>query len=137
MFCALAAVGFWLGGYPGAVIVPAATFLFLLSTSDLFASEGERAVLGRLWSEVAQPGVLVGLVIVAAACGALGGYLEAGGNTGLAVSALQDTIPQTICLIVVGRLAAALILSLPGWGYLARSAPMRRSWAVAPPSANS
>ena len=114
VFCALAAVGFWLGGYPGAIIVPAATCLFLFSTSDLFAPAGERAVLGRLWSEVAQPWVLAGLVIVASVCGAVGGHLAAGGHAGLGVSALQNAIPQTICLIVVGRLAAALILSLPG-----------------------
>ena len=111
VFCALAAVGFWLGGYPGAVIVPAATCLFLFSTSDLFASAGERAGLGRLWPECAQPWVMVGLVVVAAVCGAVGSHLAAGGNAGLAVSALQVAIPQTICLIVVGRLAAALILS--------------------------
>jgi hypothetical protein len=91
--------------------VPAATCLFLFSTSDLFAAAGERVGLGRLWSELAQPWVMVGLVMVAAVCGAVGGHLAAGGHAGLAVSALQNAIPQTICLIVVGRLAAALILA--------------------------
>ena len=111
VFCVLAAVGFWLGGYPGAVIVPAATCLFLFSTSELFAPAGERAVLGRMWSGFAGPWVMAGLVIVASVCGALAGHFAADGNTSLVLSALQNAIPQTICLVVVGRLAAALILA--------------------------
>ena len=62
---------------------------------------------GRLW----RPRVLAGLLIAASACAAVGEHLQQAGNSGLAVTALLNGIPQAICLVIVGRLAAAAILS--------------------------
>ena len=106
----LVVTGLWLGGYPGAVIVPAATCLFLVSNADFLVLADGRSALGRLW----RPRVLASLVLAASICGAAGEHLQQAGNSGLAVTALLSGVPQIVCLIVVGRLAAALILSLPG-----------------------
>ena len=105
----LVVAGLWLGGYPGAVIVPAATCLFLVSNADFLVLADGRSALGRLW----RPRVLAGLLLAASICGAAGEHALQAGNSGVAVTALLTGIPQVICLIVVGRLAAALILSLP------------------------
>ncbi|HXL94769.1 MAG TPA: alpha-(1-_3)-arabinofuranosyltransferase family protein [Streptosporangiaceae bacterium] len=101
----LAAAGCWLGGYPGALILPAATAGFL------FASDFRGTAAGRLLPGLAEPPALAGLLIAASICGAAGEYLSQDGASGLGVTAAQDTIPQVICLLVIGRLAAALILS--------------------------
>ena len=106
----LVVTGLWLGGYPGAVIVPAATGLFLLSNADFLVLADGRSALGRLW----RPRVLAGLLLAASICGAAGEHLQQAGNSGLIVPALLSGVPQIIGLIIVGRLAAALILSLPG-----------------------
>jgi hypothetical protein len=45
---------------------------------------------------------------VASACGAVGEHLALSGDIGLEVSAPANAIPQVICLIVVGGMAAAL-----------------------------
>jgi arabinofuranan 3-O-arabinosyltransferase len=118
---ALVITGFLLGGYAGAVIVPAATCLFLVSNADLptLAEGGE--TLGRLW----RPRVLAGLLIAASVCGAAGEHLQQAGTSGLAVTALLDGIPQVICLVIVGRLAAAVILALPGRNRPAEEATLR------------
>ena len=97
----LLCIGFWLGGYPGAAILPAATGLFVASASY----RGSR----RLWPELARPRVLAGLVLAASACGAAGEHLLLAGNSGLVVTTLGNTAPQIICLVIAGRLAAALI----------------------------
>ena len=106
----LVVTGLWLGGYPGAVIVPAATCLFLASNADFLVLADGRSALGRLW----RPRVLAGLLLAASICGAAGEHLQQAGNSGLVVAALLSGVPQIIGLIIVGRLAAALILSLPG-----------------------
>jgi hypothetical protein len=98
--------GLWLGGYPGAVIVPAGTLLFLICAGD-----GVPASVSSVAAEVARAGTLAGLLVVAAICGAEGEVLAQDGHTGLLVTALQNAIPQVICLAVIARLAAALILS--------------------------
>ncbi len=107
--CGLVVTGFWLGGYPGAVIVPTATCLFLAATSYRGSPDGS---LGsrRLGVEFLQPWVLGGLMLVAAACSAVGERLVLEGTSGLLGTALQNAIPQVVCLIVVGRLAAFLII---------------------------
>jgi len=106
----LVVTGLWLGGYPGAVVVPVATCLFLASNADFLVLADGRSALGRLW----RPWVLASLLLAASICDAAGEHASQAGNSGLAVTALLSGIPQIICLIVVGRLAAALILSLPG-----------------------
>ena len=106
----LVITGLLLGGYAGAVIVPATTCLFLVSNADLpVLAEGGFA-LARLW----RPRVLAGLLVAASICYAAGEHASQAGNSGLAVTALLNGIPQAICLVIVGRLAAAVILSLPG-----------------------
>jgi arabinofuranan 3-O-arabinosyltransferase len=102
----LAAAGLWLGGYPGALILPAATVGFLICGSDL--ADGAA---GRLLPEAVRPRALAGLLIAASVCGAVGDDLSRAGASGLSVTAAQDAIPQVICLVVVARLTAALILS--------------------------
>jgi SAM-dependent methyltransferase len=97
----LPAAGFWLAGYPGAVIVPTATALFALATRG--ASQR------RFWSELARPW-LVGCLMLAAAVGAaVGQHLLLAGSSGTIGTALDTLIPQVICLLIVGRLAAELV----------------------------
>jgi arabinofuranan 3-O-arabinosyltransferase len=91
----LAGAGLVLGGYPGAFLVPAAFFAF--------------ACLARTRHQETGPWLLAGLLLVASACGAVGEHLALSGDIGLVVSAPANAIPQVICLIVVGGMAAALL----------------------------
>jgi hypothetical protein len=59
------------------------------------------------------PWLLAGLLMVASACGAVGEHLALSGDIGLEVSAPANAIPQVICLILVGGMAAALGFRLP------------------------
>ena len=106
--CVLAAVGFWLGGYPGAGILPAATLVFLVSTG--YRGAQSPSIFARCWLELLQPRALAVLLLVAAACSAVGEHLVLAADSGLAVTAVANTIPQVICLVIVGRLAAALFI---------------------------
>jgi arabinofuranan 3-O-arabinosyltransferase len=90
----LAGAGLVLGGYPGALLVPAAAFAF--------------GFLARTRHQEAGPWLLASLLLVASACGAVGEHLALSGDIGLEVSAPANAIPQVICLIVVGGMAAAL-----------------------------
>jgi arabinofuranan 3-O-arabinosyltransferase len=90
----LAGAGLVLGGYPGALLVPAAAFAF--------------GGLARTRRQETGPWLLAGLLLVASACGAVGEHLALSGDIGLEVSAPANAIPQVICLIVVGGMAAAL-----------------------------
>jgi arabinofuranan 3-O-arabinosyltransferase len=90
----LAGAGLVLGGYPGALLVPAGAFAF--------------GALARTRHQETGPWLLAGLLLVASACGAVGEHLALSGDIGLEVSAPANAIPQVICLIVVGGMAAAL-----------------------------
>jgi arabinofuranan 3-O-arabinosyltransferase len=95
----LAAAGLVLGGYPGAVLLPAVVAVFC------FPPRGRRAASDpRLRSRL-----LGGLLAVALVVGAVGEHLVLSGHTGPFVTATANTIPQVICLIIVGGLAAALL----------------------------
>jgi arabinofuranan 3-O-arabinosyltransferase len=96
----LAGAGLVLGGYPGALLVPAATFAF--------------AGLARTRRRDTGPWLLAGLLMLAAACGAVGEHLALSGDIGLVVSAPANAIPQVTCLIVIGGMAAALGLQPEG-----------------------
>jgi arabinofuranan 3-O-arabinosyltransferase len=98
----LAGGGLVLGGYPGAILVPASALAFV--------------VLSRRRDAMSVPWVLGGLLLVAAACGAVGEHLALSGDIGSVVSAPATTIPQTICLIVFGGMAAALLRPAPPAG---------------------
>jgi arabinofuranan 3-O-arabinosyltransferase len=103
--CCLLLAGLWLGGYPGAVILTAATALFAVAVSYRRAH--------WWWYQLSRPRVVTGLLLAAAACGAAGEQLLLAGDTTPAAAALVNTAPQVICLIVVGRLAAALVVGDP------------------------
>lgn len=103
--CGLLLAGFWLGGYAGAVVLAAATGLFMAAISYRGTE--------RFWLELSRPRVLTGLLMLAAACAAIGESLLDAGHSGLLVTALWNAFPQVICLIIIGRLVAALILPEP------------------------
>jgi arabinofuranan 3-O-arabinosyltransferase len=98
---ALILAGLWLGGYPGAVLLPVAVGVFL------GVSRGPHRWLAGPW-------LLAGLMLAAAAAGAVGQHLVLSGDNGPAALWLADGIPQAICLLIIGRLAAALIRPGPG-----------------------
>ena len=97
----LAGTGCWLGGYPGAVIVPAATVLFAVA--------GRRAGQGRIWAGLSWPWLVPCLMLAAAVAAAAGQHMLLAGDSGRVVTALDDALPQLICLLVIARLAAALL----------------------------
>jgi arabinofuranan 3-O-arabinosyltransferase len=96
----LVLAGLWLGGYPGAVILPVATGGFLA------LRRGSR---GR----PASPWLMAGLMLAASAAGAVGEHLVLSGDNGPIAPWLADGIPQVICLLIIGGLAAALIRPEP------------------------
>jgi arabinofuranan 3-O-arabinosyltransferase len=111
VLAALAGVGLWLGGYPGAVILPLTTSVFLAAASGLPLAGARFGRLLRAEYELLRPWLLAGLVAAAAISAVAGQYLQSRGAPGLAVTALRNGIPQVLEIIVIGRLAAALILS--------------------------
>jgi arabinofuranan 3-O-arabinosyltransferase len=98
---ALMAAGLVLGGYPGAALVPAVT--------------GVLCVLPAGW-RVRWDAWLGGMFAVALVAGAIGQRLLLSGDAGPLVTTLANAIPQVICLIVVGGLAAALLRTALGRG---------------------
>jgi arabinofuranan 3-O-arabinosyltransferase len=103
--CCLALAGLWLGGYPGAAILPAAAALFAVAVRYRHAHPA--------WYQVSRPWVPAALLLAAAVCGVAGGQLVLDGTTGPVVTVLTSTAPQVICLALVGRLAAALVVGDP------------------------
>jgi arabinofuranan 3-O-arabinosyltransferase len=97
--------GLWLSGYPGAVILTAATALFAVAVSYRRAHWA--------WYQLSRPWVVAALLLAAAACAAVGGQLLLAGVTGPPITALVSTAPQVICLAAVGRMAAALVVGDP------------------------
>ncbi len=96
----LAVTGFWLAGYPGAVLLPAATVVF--------AGAGRGAGGNRVWASLRSPWLAGGLMVVAAGVAAVGQHMMLAGDSGGAVNALVGPVPQVICLLVVARLVVAL-----------------------------
>ena len=103
--CGLLLAGLWLGGYPGAAI--------LVATACLFTAAVRHRPGHRIWLELSRPWLVAGLLLAAAACGVVGGQLLAAGASGPLVTALTSTVPQVICLAIVGRVAAALFAGEP------------------------
>ena len=97
--------GLWLSGYPGAVILTAATALFAVAVSYRRAHWA--------WYQLSRPWVVAALLLAAAVCAVVGGQLLLAGVTGPLMTALVSTAPQVICLAVAGRLAAALVVGDP------------------------
>ena len=94
----LSFAGGWLGGYPGAVILPVATAVFSAARWLL------------TWARLSTPWLAGGLLLAAAAASAAAQYLPAGG---LLARWLSGGVPQILCLLVIGLLAAALIRPEP------------------------
>jgi hypothetical protein len=65
----------------------------------------------RVERELPRPWLLAGLVLLASISAVAGQYLQSREAPALIVTALQNGIPQFLLIIVIGRLAAALILS--------------------------
>ena len=104
---ALAAAGLVLGGYPGAVLLPAATGL-----ASLRWRGRRRGRHGRNqwdWGTAGRPLLLGCLLAAASAIGAVGEHWLYSGDSGPAVTATVNAIPQVICLLVVGGLVAACL----------------------------
>jgi arabinofuranan 3-O-arabinosyltransferase len=99
--CGLLLAGLWLGGYLGAVI--------LTTSAGVFIAAGRYRRRHRLWLELCRPWLAAGLLLAAAVSGVAGERLLATGASGPLVTALTSTVPQVICLVIVGRLAAALV----------------------------
>jgi hypothetical protein len=95
----MAGAGLVLGGYRGAIAVP--------------AMAGILGALARSWPRTSVSWLLGGLLMIAAVVGAIGGHLLFAGDTGRLVTLLSNVIPQLICLIVVGGMAGALISPVP------------------------
>ena len=100
--CVLLLAGLWLGGYPGAAILTIATGLFMAAFSYRHRH--------RLWLELSRPWIVAGLLLAAAASAVIGERLLNSGTSGTLVTALANTAPQIICLTIIARLAAALMV---------------------------
>jgi arabinofuranan 3-O-arabinosyltransferase len=103
--CGLLLAGLWLGGYPGAVILAATACLFTAAFSWRHRH--------RLWLELSRPWLVAALLLAAGGCSVVGQRLLAEGASGTLVTGLTSTAPQVICLVIVGRLAAALFVGDP------------------------
>jgi arabinofuranan 3-O-arabinosyltransferase len=103
--CGLVLAGFWLGGYPGAAILAVATALFTAAVTYRRRH--------RVWLELSRPWLVAGLLLAAALSAVAGQRLLTAGASGSLVTLLTNTAPQVICLLVVARLVAALIVADP------------------------
>jgi arabinofuranan 3-O-arabinosyltransferase len=97
----LAAAGLVLGGYPGAVLVPAVV--------------GALRIPPPGWRQRWGPWLLGGAFAVALVVAVIGQHLVLSGYAGPLVTAMANAVPQVTGLIVVGGLATILLdTALPG-----------------------
>ena len=96
-------LGLWIGGYPGAG-------LLLILTACFLAAIG-RSERSRLARAAADPWLITALMTVAACCYVAGIELWTHGVGGLPLTALAGGIPELLCLVVAGRLIAALLVA--------------------------
>jgi arabinofuranan 3-O-arabinosyltransferase len=108
---ALVMAGLVLGGYPGAVLLPVVTGLLLLPSRG--RRRGRHGLDQRGWDTAGRPLLLGVLLAVASAIGAVGEHLVYSGDSGLAVTAASNAIPQVLALLVVGGIAACLADTFP------------------------
>jgi len=111
----LVLAGLWLGGYPGAALLPVTTAGFLAAARSCGSwprPPGTR--LSRPW--ITSPWLAAGLLLAATAAGVAGEHLVLSGSDSPVALWLVDGVPQVICLVVIGRLAAALIAPPPDPG---------------------
>jgi arabinofuranan 3-O-arabinosyltransferase len=99
--CSLSFVGLWLGGYPGAAVVPAATALFIVAE--------RRQATARSWRLLASRWLLPLLLVAGALGGAIALAAQQWGSTSGLADYWWDKGPQLAGLIIVARLAAVLV----------------------------
>ena len=85
----------------------------LAAATGLFMAAASHRRSRRCWRELHRPLLLAALLLAASAFAAVGEQLRLAAATGLFVTGLGNVIPQVICLIIIGRLVAALILPDP------------------------
>jgi hypothetical protein len=100
----LLAVGLWLGGNSGAVVMPVAGAAFFAA-----AAFSRRSTICRMAS---SPWVMVCLLIAAAIMNAIGVQLRHGGHVTVTSAVLADAGPQLLCLVIVARLIVALLVTV-------------------------
>ena len=93
--------GLWIGGEPGAVLLPAAAAGFVLAIRLRDSS--------WVWRLLSSSWVIASLMLVAAGSSAVGQHLTTTGGSGSVASALTGTVPQLLCVILIGRMIAALL----------------------------
>jgi len=82
----------------------------IVSSAQTRLSRRNRA---RALRELSRPWIVAGLLLAAAASAVIGERLLDSGTSGTLVTALTNTAPQIICLTIIARLAAALIVGDP------------------------
>ncbi len=101
--CLAVLLGLWIGGFPGAGLLALLTFGFLAAIAYREKS--------RFAEVVADPSLVALLLVVAACCDAVGNEMWAHGVGGPVMAALSGMVPEVLCLVVAGRLVAALLAS--------------------------
>jgi arabinofuranan 3-O-arabinosyltransferase len=102
--CLLSAAGIWIGGSLGAVILPLAIVIFACALT----LQGSSVI----WRELTRPVLAGGLLLISAGLAVIGDLLSHSGASAGAVSVLSNTAPQVLCIVVIGRLVAALIIPM-------------------------
>jgi arabinofuranan 3-O-arabinosyltransferase len=103
----LALTGLWLGGWPGAVILPVAAGVFWA-----LPGYGPAAPSGwwpRAGTWLSGPWLLPALLLAASGCALAGARLAAGAPASPAALWLTSGIPQVLGLLIVARLVAELL----------------------------
>jgi arabinofuranan 3-O-arabinosyltransferase len=99
--CLTVLFGLWIGGYPGAGVLPVLTVGFLAAIAYRESSRLARAAAG--------PWVITALMVIAACSAAAGNELWTHGVGGAILTAVSGVIPVLCCLAVAGRLVAELL----------------------------
>jgi arabinofuranan 3-O-arabinosyltransferase len=100
----LAVLGLWLAGYTGTVLLPAATLVFLAAGRR---AAGEPRGAGAVIARVLYSRWLMAALVVAAAAGGAASSLQLG--SGALANTVANAGPQLLCVVVVARVAAALV----------------------------
>jgi len=124
----LLAVGLWLGGNSGAIVMPVAGAAFFAAV----AFSGRSAIC-RMAS---SPWVVTCLLIAAAIMNAIGVQLRHGGHVTVTSAVLAGAGPQLLCLVIVARLIVALLVTATEGGATPGNDPPvpRASLPQAPPA---
>ena len=100
-----AAAGLWVAGYPGAVMLPAATACFGVAV--------HLQPVSRLARQLLRPWVVCALMVTASASAAVGQHLRMAEYQGPALNLLWSAVPQLLCVVIVARLVADLAWGAP------------------------